>query len=102
MTIWLILAAIVVLIAISAFFSGVSFISSIAWGVGYAIFRTHDLLFDYLTFCLFIYLFVAWTQIPNEDILRIRHFVSTGELIEPLVHANDTWEPASWAPKWEH
>lgn len=74
----------------------------IAWGVGYAIFRTHDLLFDYLTFCLFIYLFVAWTQIPNEDWLRIKHFVESGELIEPLVHQNDTWEPATLAAKWEH
>ena len=31
-----------------------------------------------------------------------RYFVESGELIEPLVHQNDTWEPATLAAKWEH
>ncbi len=56
------------------------------------------LVYDIILFDLLVYLLLAWTQIPREDIRRMRHLVETGELIEPLVHKNSSWRPRTGAP----
>ncbi|MDX2022446.1 MAG: CDP-alcohol phosphatidyltransferase family protein [Deltaproteobacteria bacterium] len=54
--------------------------------------------YDYLTFSFVMYVFVSWTQIPPQDKRRIRHYIATGELENPLVHKDNTWRPSGWVP----
>ena len=55
----------------------------------------------YVLLCLFGYIFFSWTQIPREDLRRIRHYLDTGEVIDPLVHRDGTWRPSRAFPYFE-
>lgn len=77
--------------------------SPVMWLIGLALFGHHLMFYDYMLFCMLAYLCIAWTNIPNEDWARIRHFRATGELLLPLVHKESDWVPQTFiANKWEH
>ena len=47
--------------------------------------------YDYLFFCMLVYVGISWTQIPREDWTRIRSYVAGGPLVLPLVHDYNKW-----------
>ncbi len=57
-----------------------------------------ELFFDHLVVALFIYIFLAWTQIPKEDFRRIKHYLKTKEVIYPLVHVTNDWKCTRFVP----
>lgn len=61
--------------------------------VGWFGFNNPAILFDYILFCLAVYVFLSWTQIPKGDWRRIRHYLKTREVILPLVHPSSEWRP---------
>jgi phosphatidylserine synthase len=66
--------------------------------VGWLLLDWPGIIYDFLLFELLVYIFLSWTQIPKEDIRRIRHYVATGELKLPLVHVDKTWRPRTLNP----
>lgn len=66
--------------------------------VGWLVLDWPALIYDFLLFDLLVYMGVSWTQIPKEDIRRIRHYIATGELQLPLVHVSREWRPRTWFP----
>jgi len=75
--------------------------SPVAFGVFWLVLGRPALIFDYLTFSLFAYIFVSWTQIPKEDLRRIHAYLDGGEVEKPLVHVDSTWKPSTLAPYFE-
>ncbi|MFH1132053.1 MAG: CDP-alcohol phosphatidyltransferase family protein [Pseudomonadota bacterium] len=69
----------------------------IAFVLGWVFLDSPAFVYDYVLFCLIIYLFVSWTQIPRVDIQRIRTYVAGGPLVKPLVHRDNTWRSKSFA-----
>ena len=57
------------------------------------IYDTPEVIFDYICFCLFHFIFLSWTQIPRGDFKRVRHYLTTREVIRPLIHIESTWRP---------
>lgn len=53
--------------------------------------------YDYVFYCMLIYVFVSWSQIPREDIARIRSYVAGGPVVKPLVHRDGTWQSTTIA-----
>jgi CDP-diacylglycerol--serine O-phosphatidyltransferase len=76
------------------FLAGTPIVTFISWWLtgGFEIF------FDYLFFSMMSYTFMNWTQIPREDLRRIRHFLDTGECHRPLVHEEGNWKSERFAP----
>ncbi len=66
--------------------------------VGWLFFGYPGLFFDHLVAALFIYIFLAWTQIPKGDWRRVRHYIKTGEKVQPMIHVNSTWVPVHILP----
>lgn len=66
--------------------------------VGWLALDWPGIIYDFLLFDLLVYLCVSWTQIPKEDLRRIRHYIATGELKLPLVHVSSEWRPRTWNP----
>ncbi len=62
------------------------------------IFHDGRMFFDHLLFCFFIYLGLAWTQIPYQDIERLRALRRGEPLRLPLVHQSGEWRPRTLAP----
>ncbi len=75
--------------------------SPVAFFVSWLVLGRPELIFDYLTFSLFMYIFVSWTQIPRADLDRIRAYLDGGDVEKPLVHVDSTWRPSSLAPYFE-
>lgn len=67
-------------------------------GVSLGVFKDGRLFFDHLLFCFFIYLGLAWTQIPYQDVERLRALRRGEPLRLPLVHRDSAWRPRTWAP----
>ncbi|MCG5054139.1 MAG: CDP-alcohol phosphatidyltransferase family protein [Myxococcales bacterium] len=74
--------------------SPVMFVVSAALGNG-------RLVYDYLVFLFVSYVFFSWTQIPKEDLRRIRAYIATGTLQNPLVHRESNWRPKTRVPALE-
>jgi phosphatidylserine synthase len=64
----------------------------IAFLVSWLVFKRPSLVYNYLLLCLVAYLFVSWTQIPKEDLRRIRAYIRGEPLVKPLVHRDSTWQ----------
>lgn len=75
--------------------------SPVAFLIGWLALGRPELIFDYLTFCMVMYIFVSWTQIPKADLRRIRAYLASGEVEKPLVHRDSSWQPSSLAPYFE-
>lgn len=70
----------------------------VSFAIGWFFLDWPALVYDYILFCMLIYLGLSWTQIPTEDLRRIRQYLGEGTLVRPLVHKEDTWRPKSLAP----
>lgn len=68
-------------------------LSPIVFLVGWLGFDYPAVIFDYICFCLSVYIFLSWTQIPKGDWRRIRHYIKTREVLLPLVHTSGEWRP---------
>lgn len=66
--------------------------------LGWVLLDWPEVVYDYLLFCLLVYLLASWTQIPREDWKRIRDFIKGGEMVKPLVHPDNTWRPKTMNP----
>lgn len=64
--------------------------------VGWLGFGRPGVIFDYILFCLAVYIFLSWTQIPRGDWRRVRHYLKTREVLLPLVHESGAWRPRGW------
>lgn len=71
--------------------------SPLAFVIGWTAFGRPRFVYDYLLFCFMIYVFLSWTQIPREDIRRIRAYLSGGPLVKPLVHRDSDWRSTTMA-----
>ncbi len=49
------------------------------------------LVWDMMVFNMFTYIFLAWIQMHPGDMQRIRHYIKTGEVIQPLCHKDSGW-----------
>lgn len=72
----------------------------LAFLVGWLVFKQPELGYDYLLFSMFIYVFLSWTQIPREDLRRIKAYLRGEPLRKPLVHLESSWRSKSWADYW--
>jgi phosphatidylserine synthase len=72
----------------------------IAFLFGWLVLRWPGFVYNYVLFCLIIYLFCSWTQIPKTDLRRIRTYLDGGPLIKPLVHRDSSWRSHTLADYW--
>jgi phosphatidylserine synthase len=68
--------------------------------LGWVLFGKPELVYDYLLFCMLVYIFFSWSQIPKTDLRRIREYVAGGPLVRPLVHRESTWRSRTLADYW--
>jgi CDP-diacylglycerol--serine O-phosphatidyltransferase len=74
--------------------------SPIVFLLGWLLLDRPGLVYDHIQFCMNIYIFLSWTQIPKADLQRIRRYIRTGELIKPLVHRDSEWRSHTIADYW--
>jgi CDP-diacylglycerol--serine O-phosphatidyltransferase len=72
----------------------------IAFFFGWLVLGWPGFVYNYLLFCMIIYVFCSWSQIPRADIRRIRTYLAGGPLIKPLVHRDSAWRSRSIADFW--
>lgn len=66
--------------------------------LGWAVLGRLAFFFDYVLFCLIIYIILSWATIPRTDLRRIRAYLAGGELVRPLVHKDLTWRGRTLFP----
>jgi len=55
-------------------------------------------IFDKLVFDMMAYVFIAWTQYPQEDRRRLKQYLDGGELELPMCHKDRSWRPRDAFP----
>ncbi len=74
--------------------------SPVVFLVGWLALDWPGLIYDYIQFCMYIYIFLSWTSIPRADLQRIRRYVAGGPLVLPLVHRSSAWRSHTFADYW--
>jgi hypothetical protein len=64
--------------------------------LSWLLFNQLALVYDFILFDLLVYIFIAWTQNPKEDLRRIKTYLAGGPLVRPLVHKDNDWTPKTW------
>lgn len=72
-----------------AFLGGAPLLFLISW----LVFDYPSIIFDYMLFCLFMFISLSWTQIPQGDYKRITYYLKTKEVLLPLVYKDSEWRP---------
>lgn len=81
------------------FFLGGSSVVAIIEGI---LFQELRFFYDYMTFCMVVYIFISWTQITREDFRRIKNYLKGEPLVKPLVHVDNSWKTKTLFPYfWE-
>lgn len=50
------------------------------------------IVWDLVVFNMMVYIFFAWLQMHPGDMQRIRHYIKTGKVIQPLCHKDSGWQ----------
>jgi len=84
-------------VAVWLFLAGAPVVALVGW---LALDRL-AIFFDYVLFCMLVYVGLGWTTMPRTDLGRIRAYQAGGELVRPLVHKDFTWRPKTLFPFFE-